>query len=59
MFRFKAYTIYYPLVSFIFNMVDNGGNMARKGLRRTTLSRYNEIDAGNELCIPLKLFLSV
>ena len=34
----------------------NERNMDRKGMRRTSLSRNNEIDAGEELHIPLKLF---
>ena len=33
--------------------------MASKGLRVTSLSRYNEIDAGDELRIPLKSFLAI
>jgi len=33
--------------------------MARKGLRGTSLSKYNEIDAGDELHIPLKTFLAI
>jgi hypothetical protein len=40
-------------------LAHNGGNMVRKGLRETSLSRYNEIDAGDELCIPLKSFLAI
>lgn len=34
----------------------NGGNMARKGLRITSLPKYDEIDAGDDLCIPLMPF---
>ena len=37
----------------------NVGNMAWKGLRRTSLSRYNEIDAGDELRIPIMPFLAI
>ena len=37
----------------------NVGNMARKGLRRASLSRYNELNAGDELRIPLKPFLAI
>jgi len=43
----------------IWGIVGNGGNIARKGLRRTSLSRYNEIDAGDDLCLPIKPFLAI
>ena len=33
--------------------------MARKGLRDNFQSRYNELDAGDEICIPLKPFLAI
>lgn len=33
--------------------------MTRNGFRRTALSRYTEIDAGNELRLPIKPFLAI
>lgn len=47
------------LISVFFIIVANGGNMARKGLRRTSLSTDTELDAGDELRIPLKPFLAI
>ena len=44
---------------FSFIMVANDANMGRKGLRRTSLSKYNEIVAGDELRIPLNPFLAI
>jgi hypothetical protein len=40
-------------------MPANVGNMDRMGLRGTSLSRFNEIDAGDVLRIPLKPFLAI
>jgi hypothetical protein len=40
-------------------MEHNGDAMASKGLRRTTLSRYNELDAGDKLRKPLKPLLAI
>jgi len=37
----------------------NVGNMDRKGMRRISLSSYNEIDAGDELRRPQKPFLAI
>jgi hypothetical protein len=37
----------------------NGGNMARKGLRRTALSADTKLDAGDDLRIPLKPFWAI
>jgi hypothetical protein len=42
-----------------FKLAANGGNMARKGFRRAALSRYNELDAGDELRIPPRPFLAI
>jgi hypothetical protein len=40
-------------------MHGNGGNMDRMGLRRTSLSRYNKLDASDELRIPLIPILAI
>jgi hypothetical protein len=45
--------------SVVFKIQHNDGNMARKGVWRTSLSRCNEIDACDELAIPLKPFLAI
>ena len=47
------------MMCFSFIMVANDANMGRKGLRRTSLSKYNEIVAGDELRIPLNPFLAI